>query len=235
MSQVGAVVDASSPTFGVPVAPTGVTATALDNGEVRVAWTPPAQVTGAARIGYYVESSLGMSLYVAGNATSVDIQAWRIEADNPQDQTFTVRAVNKNGSGPKSTASAAVDVVNINQGYAADEFPGTDVNPVYEVEGTVEEGTGGTPNAPVIGTLVTGVGQVTANWTQSTVGSPTGYRVNVYDDSDDSLIDTMDFGDVATGLVTGLPVTAAVYVKVLALDEIEDSAESAASNVVAIT
>lgn len=235
MTQVGAVVDLSAPGYSVPAAPTAVTATALDNGEVRVSWTAPSQVTGAPRIGYYVESSLGMSLYVAGNATSVDIQAWRIEADNQQAQTFTVRAVNKNGSGPKSTASAAVDVVNINVGYGALDFPGVDVDPVYEPEGTVLEGSGGTPSVPVIGTLVTGVGEVTANWTQSTVGTPTGYRVNVYDDADDSLIDSADFGLVATGVVTGLPVTAAVYVKVLALDEIENSAESAASNVVAVT
>lgn len=235
MTQIAAVVDLSAPGYDVPVAPTAVTATALDNGEVRVAWTAPAQVTGAPRIGYYVESSLGMSLYVAGNATSVDIQAWRIEADNQQDQTFTVRAVNKNGSGPKSTASSPVDIVNINEGYGPLDFPNVDVDPVYEPEGTVVEGTGGTPDAPVIGTLVTGVGQVTANWTQSTVGSVTGYRVNVYDDSDDSLIATQDFGDVNTGVVSPVAVTAAVYVKVIALDEIEDSAESAASNVVAVT
>jgi len=233
MTQIGAVPDTSG--GSVPVAPTAVTATALDNGEVRVAWTAPAQVSGAPRIGYYVESSLGMSLYTAGNATSLDIQAWRIEADNQQDQTFTVRAVNKNGSGPKSTASSAVDIVNINQGYGALDFPNVDVDPVYEPEGTVLEGTGGTPDAPVIGTLVTGVGEVTANWTQSTVGTPTGYRVNVYDDSDDSLMDSADFGLVATGVVTGLAVTAGVYVKVLALDEIENSAESAASNTVAVT
>jgi hypothetical protein len=233
MSQIGAVADTSG--GSVPVAPTVVTATPLDNGEVRVAWTAPVQVSGAARIGYYVESSLGMSLYVAGNATSVDIEAWRIEADNPQPQTFTVRAVNKNGSGPKSTASTAVNIVNINQGYGTLDFPDVDVDPVYEPEGTVLDGTGGTPNAPAIGTLVTGVGQVTANWTASTLGSPTGYRVNVYDDSTDLVIKTQDFGIVTTGVVTGVAVTAAVYAKVIALDEIENSDESVASNLVAVT
>lgn len=235
MSQVGAVVDASAPGYGVPAAPTGATVTALANGEVRVAWTAPAQVTGANRIGYYVESSLGMSLYVAGNAVSVDIQAWRIEADNQQAQTFTVRAVNKNGSGPKSTPTAAVDVVNINQGYASKSFPGVDVDPVYNPAGDSVDGTGGTPNAPVIGTTVTGVGQVTANWTQSTLGTPTGYRVNVYNNATGVLVKTQDFGLVSTGVVTAVPVTAAVNVKVLALDEVENSAESAASNVVAVT
>jgi hypothetical protein len=111
MSQVGALADASAPGYAVPAAPTGVSATPQSNGEVTIAWTAPAQVTGAPRIGYYIESSLGMSVYVAGNILATNIQAWRTEADNQQPQTFTVRAVNKNGSGPKSAAAGPVDIV----------------------------------------------------------------------------------------------------------------------------
>lgn len=227
MTQVGAVADTSG--GAVPVAPTGVTATALANGEVRVAWTAPAQISGANRIGYYVESSLGMSLYVAGNAVTVDIQAWRVEADNQQSQTFTVRAVNKNGSGPKSTASAAVDLVNINQGYGTLDFPDADIDPVYLPSGDVVDGSGDIPNAPTGVSATPFDAFATVIWTDPSVGAWTGFTVTAYKVSDDSVVTTATVGDVNTADVTGLTNATAVYFKVVALNDAEDSPASAAS------
>ncbi len=89
----------------LPGAPTGVTATA-HAGAATVSWTPPASDGGSAVTGYRVTpvrngTDLTPISVGAGSSAVVDVP-------DGQALTFRVAAVNARGTGPDSTASAAV-------------------------------------------------------------------------------------------------------------------------------
>lgn len=110
----------------VPVAPTGVTATANADGTVTIGWTPPANPVGAPIRGFLIESDRGFSHWAPANATSYTTDLWVLEASVAI--TFTVAARNDNGLGAKSTASAAATPANVN--FTASS-PDAATNPVY--------------------------------------------------------------------------------------------------------
>jgi hypothetical protein len=86
-----------------PGPPTGVTASAISGG-AQLRWTPPASGGGAAITGYLITAS-------PGGKTARTTAVTRFTAGglaNGKSYTFTVQAVNKAGSGPRSRPSAAV-------------------------------------------------------------------------------------------------------------------------------
>jgi hypothetical protein len=85
-----------------PGAPTGVTATA-SNAQASVAFTVPASNGGSAITSYIVTSSPG-GITASGTASPIMVNG----LTNGTAYTFTVRAVNANGSGAASAASTAV-------------------------------------------------------------------------------------------------------------------------------
>jgi hypothetical protein len=92
----------AAPPFGSPAAPTNVTA-AAGVGYATVNWTAPADPGKSALTGYKVSSSGGALVTVAPTVTSVTITGL-----SPTSHTFTVRAMNSNGTSFPSAPSSAV-------------------------------------------------------------------------------------------------------------------------------
>ncbi|MGG6311824.1 S-layer homology domain-containing protein [Paenibacillus macerans] len=86
----------------VPGAPTAVTAWA-GSGKATVSFTAPADDGGSLITGYIVTASPG-GITATGNGTTITIAGLR----NGTEYTFTVKAVNRAGSGPESAPSNAV-------------------------------------------------------------------------------------------------------------------------------
>lgn len=196
----------------VPGAPTGVTATANDDGTVTVAWTAPAAVSGAPTRGFIVESSKGFQRLAAANVTSLRTGPLDLEADFPV--TFTVRALNDNGAGAKSTASAAATPKNVNfTGYAPGFSPDANTDPAYLPDGTIKPGTGGWPGLPTGVTPATGsgAGEVDVDWVLPSLGVPlTGIRAIA---SDGHYADVA--GNATTATITGITPSASVTVRLI--------------------
>jgi len=88
----------------LPVAPTGVTATATD-GQAEVNWTAPRMDAGSQISNYLVTSSPpGAAVVVAGGQTHAVIGG----LPNGERLTFTVAAADSSGRGPPSTPSNGV-------------------------------------------------------------------------------------------------------------------------------
>ena len=105
-TNVGGTGPASSPSnavtpFGLPGAPTAVSATAGD-GYAVITFTPPASNGGAAILWYTVTSSGGQT--ASGSGSPIVLYG----LTNGQSYTFTVTATNSAGTGPASTASGSV-------------------------------------------------------------------------------------------------------------------------------
>jgi Fibronectin type III domain len=86
-----------------PGAPTGVTAAAINAG-AQLRWNAPASTGGAPITGYVITASPGGKTAKTTNVTSFTVGG----LTNGTSYTFTVAAVNKVGTGPKSNPSAAV-------------------------------------------------------------------------------------------------------------------------------
>jgi putative cell wall-binding protein len=91
-------------TSTTPGAPTGVTASPGDT-TAAVAWSAPASNGGSAITSYVVTASPG-----GRTATSTGTTATVTGLSNGTAYTFTVKATNANGTGPASSASAAITV-----------------------------------------------------------------------------------------------------------------------------
>ena len=92
---------------GPPSAPTGVIATPA-SGEAGVTWTAPSNVGGGPVTGYtvtpYAGSTAGTPVSVGANATGATVSG----LTDGTAYTFKVTATNSSGTGPASSASAAV-------------------------------------------------------------------------------------------------------------------------------
>ena len=93
-----------NPQNPIPWAPTNVAATP-DNGGATITWQPPAFDGGSGIAGYQVTSNPGG---VIGNVSGNQLAAYLGDLTNGTPYTFTVVAINNNGSSPASAASNAV-------------------------------------------------------------------------------------------------------------------------------
>lgn len=119
-----------------PDAPTGVTATG-HRGYVTVAWTAP--TGGAVVSGYRVENDADGVYFAPANATSFNFTQLTWE----QPYKFRVAAQNNRGVGPYSAWTAAATATTPNAPWAGLD-PKNTVNPIYNADGTIKPGTGGT-------------------------------------------------------------------------------------------
>lgn len=119
-----------------PSAPTGVTATG-HRGYVTVAWAAP--TAGEIINGYRVENDADGVYFAPANATSFDFTQLTWE----QPYKFRVAAQNARGVGPYSAWTAAATATTPNAAWAGLD-PKNTVNPIYNPDGTIKPGTGGT-------------------------------------------------------------------------------------------
>lgn len=163
-----------------PGAPTGVTATAADQGAT-VSWTPPASDGGAAITEYRINVKPGTaSLKVTAPATSAFVGS----LTNGIEYTFIVQAQNAMGNGPWSDPS----------------------NPVVPGGGSPAT----VPGAPTNVTATPGDNQATVTWAAPADdgGSAiTEYRVNVQPGTASVVVTAPATSTVFTGLGGGDPVT----------------------------
>ncbi|MFC4597186.1 S-layer homology domain-containing protein [Cohnella hongkongensis] len=94
--------EASATPIGVPGAPTGVTA-AAGNGMATVSFAPPHNDGGSPILQYVVTANPG-GIQKTGTGTTISVGG----LTNGTAYTFTVRAVNRAGSGPESAVSPSV-------------------------------------------------------------------------------------------------------------------------------
>ncbi|HEX7131446.1 MAG TPA: fibronectin type III domain-containing protein [Iamia sp.] len=100
----------SGTTATAPGAPTGVGATA-GNGQATVSWTAPASNGGSAITGYKVTPYKGLTAQTPQSFSGTGTTKTVTGLTNGTAYTFKVQAVNAVGTGPLSTASAAVTPV----------------------------------------------------------------------------------------------------------------------------
>ena len=188
---------ALAPSAGLPGAPTGVTAAATSGSTtVTVTWVAPSSNGGSAITGYLITPSIGSPVTV-GNVLTFPVTGLTFG----DTYTFTVSAININGTGTPSTVSNSV---------------------------TPEPAL---PGAPTIGTATAGAASATVTWTApgSNGGAPiTAYVVTPFIGA--TAQTTQTFGAVTSGTLIGLTNGTAYTFKVAATTTAGTGPQSAASN-----
>ncbi len=169
---------AGSGTGAAPAAPGAAPTVATGPRYVMVTWVAVADPANDPVKEYIIENDRGGRWVAGRNATSKRIDY----IDPSQVYKFRVAARNKGGVGPFSALSVAVRSYNPDATDAL-KPAGLDVDAVsagiYQIDGTLKPGTGGTNNAPVIATAVAGAAAsktITVTWAAPTVGvAPTSY------------------------------------------------------------
>jgi hypothetical protein len=159
-------------TLTVPAAPVAPTAVAGDR-FITVNWTAVANPGPDAKVtGYIIESDTGGRVFAAANVTTIRFR----NVVGAQAYKFRVAASNKNGNGAFGPFSAAaVAATNTDEVRATSYTADNIVNPIYNSDGTIDQGSYGAPTVPGKPTVAAGA-TTTANvtWTAPTTGQPSG-------------------------------------------------------------
>lgn len=200
----------------VPVAPAAPTAISGDR-YVQVSWVAVADpAVDAPVLQYVVESDTGGHEYAGADKTTVRF----VNVTGGRAQKFRVAAVNRNGHGPFgpwSTASVSPtneDLIRPSS-LAADNA----INPIYRADGTIVEGSYGSPKAPGKPTVAAQgtAGTATVTWSASTP-QPLSYTVRASSGQTATAA-----GNATTANVAGLPVGESVTFTVTAVGQLQSN------------
>lgn len=174
----------------VPVAPAGTPTVTAGSRSATVSWSAVADPHATAPVlGYVILGSTGGTTFVGDDVTTAKVE----NLVPGVDYKFRVAARNKNGTGPYSALSAAVqaynpDATDVNKPAGLDPY--WSQNPIYGPDGTVKTGSGtlGTPGAPTGVTLTQGaVGVLDVSWTAPAGGKVQSYTVELSTGETDSV------------------------------------------------
>ncbi len=171
---------AGSGTGALPATPGAAPTVATGPRYVTVTWVAVADPANDPVREYIIENDRGGRWVAGRNATSKRIDY----IDPSQIYKFRVAARNRGGIGAFSAFSAPIRSYNPD---ATDALKPAGLNVdslaagIYQIDGTLKPGTGGTNNAPVLGAVTAGAAAsktVTVNWVAPTVGlAPTSYVI----------------------------------------------------------
>ncbi|MGW9067913.1 hypothetical protein ACWGQT_00475 [Streptomyces yangpuensis] len=206
----------------VPVAPAAPTVVAGDR-HVVVSWAAVVDPSpNAPVLQYVVQGDSGGHTYAGRGQTSVRVE--NVTGGRPQ--KYRVRAGNRNGTGPYGPYSAsAVGPTNEDLVRPSTIAADNAINPIYNQDGTIKQGTYGAPTPPGKPTVAAQgtAGTATVTWTAASP-APVSYEVKASSGQTVTVA-----GNLGTANVPGLTVAQSVTFTVKAVGQLQ-SATSPPSN-----